>query len=104
MQEFFKCFCDDDDWVHKRRNILRRRAGLKDEDTKLVLALDQLLRDFPLDSILYNFECFTSCTLHEHNYIYNFEVPKFRFVIMEGDQMAEREVHHYYDRCVVNLL
>ena len=36
VQEFLKVFCENDDFLAQRRKVLRLRAGLRDEDRRLV--------------------------------------------------------------------
>lgn len=36
-QEYLKALCEDEDFISKRRAVLRARAGLTDRDTKLAL-------------------------------------------------------------------
>lgn len=38
LEEFLKSFCDDENFIPTRRKVLRRRAGLTDDDRKLVFA------------------------------------------------------------------
>ncbi|CAL1153380.1 unnamed protein product [Cladocopium goreaui] len=83
--EFFKSFCEDNNFISGRRKVLRCRAGLREEDTKLVfhpVHCDQL-----------------SELMHI--------VPKFRFIILESLRtcITEREVEsdHNFDIVIAYL-
>ena len=45
LQEFLKSFCESDVFIKDRRKILRKRAGLTDDDKKLAMpsAIDYML-------------------------------------------------------------
>ena len=45
LQEFLKSFCENDVFIKDRRKILRKRAGLTDDDKKLAMpsAIDYML-------------------------------------------------------------
>ena len=79
--------CEDAGFIARRRKVLRLRAGLSDKDYKLVLGLViWKIKHFPMVKYYLLFGMF-SIIDHHH------EVPKFRFIILEGKRavIAERE-------------
>ena len=94
MQEFLKVFCENDDFLAQRRKVLRLRAGLRDEDRRLVFVSaghnDVSLWNAFLWKRRMLVVLFSPFWFLMHTF--TLEVPKFRFLILEGRQTTEREV------------